>query len=469
MGAPLRCVVSLAVLGRLRVCLDHGIEVSSRCILEEAPGQGRGHAVHSSSGREGLCVGLHNRNGVAEVFDELVCVPRARQGQGQVDARGILARLQVPPVLLLQAVRNGVAVDARLLRAPEGDHANIGTPHKLELLNRLDPLRNFPRGADNLLGRLDVALLAEAAHCGPCSGHGTSCTRPRHRGSRVDPACPFGQVAVHVVPQLVVGEHHDGAPLGCKAVLVRVARNGRDPLDSKVELRDREAGLLHEGDEEPSKAAVDVKPDVPAHGELAHLLDGVDRAMRKLAGRADDRDGVAVDQARHVPEVHLHLRVGPGMLHEDVEVLPSLVERGVGRVADDDVGLGDALLGAAPVPVRLHRHEDALGPARGKRAAAAAAPVVQVDDHLHHLGVHLPQSGVDGGVQRVREAPLCVDLADEVVVLVPAVVDGPRDLAPDPVLGVQILPLAYDVGDLLLCQALDRQPRLGAGDLLGEL
>mmetsp|Transcript_49440 Transcript_49440/g.127588 ORF Transcript_49440/g.127588 Transcript_49440/m.127588 type:complete len:388 (-) Transcript_49440:228-1391(-) len=371
---------------------------------------------------------------------------------------------------LLHAVRDSVAVHLRGLCAGEGHDADVGPANQLQVLHLLDALGYPSRRADDLPRGLHVSALTKLAERRPCGRHGPARAGACHGGRGVDAAGPVGDVAVHVTPQLARGEEHDGGALGCEAVLVGVARDGRHARHAEVGLRRREAGLVHEGVQEPAKAAVHVQANLLPQRDLREVLYGVDRAVGVLAAGAHDRHGVAVDQARNMLQVHL-LRGGhgPRFLDEDAEVVPGLVERGVRGVADHYVGIRDALHRPAPVPVGLHGHDDALRAAGREAAAAVGAAFVHVDHHQHHLGVHLPQGRMDARMQRVREGPLGVDLPDEGVVVLAPVVDRTRDLAVGPVLRVQLLPLRDELQQLLLRHAFRRQPRAWAGELLLEL
>mmetsp|Transcript_145206 Transcript_145206/g.362193 ORF Transcript_145206/g.362193 Transcript_145206/m.362193 type:complete len:235 (+) Transcript_145206:954-1658(+) len=137
-------------------------------------------------------------------------------------------------------------------------------------------------------------------------------------------------------------------------------------------------------------------------------------------------------------------------------------------VADDNVGIRDAFLCTCPVAIGLDRHEDAFRPSCGECAAALWAAVVHVDDHLHHLGIHLAKRRVNPRVQGVGEAPLAKNLRDEVVMLFLAVVHGAGDLACLPMLRIKCFPFRHQLQNVLLWHALDRHCRAWLRELLGE-
>mmetsp|Transcript_5346 Transcript_5346/g.17692 ORF Transcript_5346/g.17692 Transcript_5346/m.17692 type:complete len:272 (+) Transcript_5346:988-1803(+) len=155
-------------------------------------------------------------------------------------------------------------------------------------------------------------------------------------------------------------------------------------------------------------------------------------------------DGLLREGAARVPDL-------------DSEVVARLVKGGVSRQRNHNVRLAHTASGATPVAVRLHRHEDRLGPSGRKGAARASRATVHAQHHRHHLCVHLAGRRVERGVQWVEEGKLAVHLAHKVHVLPLAVVDGARDGAVLPVLAVQLVPLLHQLQQLRLRRALGGQ------------
>mmetsp|Transcript_116459 Transcript_116459/g.276823 ORF Transcript_116459/g.276823 Transcript_116459/m.276823 type:complete len:260 (-) Transcript_116459:289-1068(-) len=259
-----------------------------------------------------------------------------------------------------------------------------------------------------------------------------------------------------MMTQLLVGEHHHGAPFRREAVLVGIAGDGRDPRHPEVEGRDVEARLLHERNQEATKTTINMKTNLLLQGDLAHFLDGIHSAVAVLAAGAHNGHGIGVHQLHHAFQVHPHVLVRRHLPDINLEVLSRLVEGSVRRGAHHDVGIRDAL-GGAPVAVRLHGHENALRAAGGEGPAGIRTAVVHVDNHLHHLGVHLAKRRMEIRMQRVAEGPLGKDLADEVVVLLTAVVDRTCCLALHPGLTVLLLPVVQEFQEVLLGHALAGQ------------
>mmetsp|Transcript_115624 Transcript_115624/g.332043 ORF Transcript_115624/g.332043 Transcript_115624/m.332043 type:complete len:247 (-) Transcript_115624:21-761(-) len=141
----------------------------------------------------------------------------------------------------------------------------------------------------------------------------------------------------------------------------------------------------------------------------------------------------------------------------------------MGRAADHDVGLCDAPLGSAPVPVRLHCHQDALCAACGEGSAAVGPAVVHIDDHAHDFRIHLPQCGEDAWVQRIGEGPLREDATHEVMVLLLPMVHRPGHLALGPLLCVQLRPSVHQRKELRLLHALRWESRPRFSQVFREL
>lgn len=80
---------------------------------------------------------------------------------------------------------------------------------------------------------------------------------------------------------------------------------------------------------------------MPAEGEFGEGGDVVDDAVGEVGGRADEEDGIAVDEARDAARVDLVGRGGAGDdVQFDFEVLGGFAEGCVGRLGDDPGGRG---------------------------------------------------------------------------------------------------------------------------------
>mmetsp|Transcript_23326 Transcript_23326/g.57898 ORF Transcript_23326/g.57898 Transcript_23326/m.57898 type:complete len:359 (-) Transcript_23326:372-1448(-) len=356
-------------------------------------------------------------------------------------SRRVLQRGQVPSAQVLHRVAERIDVDVRASRRAEGYDTHVRPADELDPVDLLDRLADRLCGADDLPRRLDIPAEPMRSERRPRRGDDAAWPAAEDGGRGVDAARPLGDESVHRVAQLRRREHHDRGSLWREAILVRVARDAGHAAHAEVAFaRQVEARLLHEGQQEAAEAAVDVQPAASRSGDAREAFDRIDCAVGELRRRADDGDGVRVDEPAHVVEVDLHGGVDARVAQLDAEVLRRLVEGGVCSDARHDVGRTDAALLAAVVAVRLHRHEDRLGAARRERADGVGASVVQVDHHLNDLRLHLPRRRVDRHVQRVGEGKHPVDLPDEVHVLLLPVVHGAGHHPVLPVLGIDLSP-----------------------------
>jgi hypothetical protein len=78
-------------------------------------------------------------------------------------------------------------------------------------------------------------------------------------------------------------------------------------------------------------------------------------------GRADHEHGVLVDEVGHGVGIGPPVVAHRHLVELEAEVERPLVERSVGRLGHDHLGLVDVALLAALLPCSLDRHEDALG------------------------------------------------------------------------------------------------------------
>ena len=74
-------------------------------------------------------------------------------------------------------------------------------------------------------------------------------------------------------------------------------------------------------------------------GNLGHLGDRVDRAMREGRRRADDDDGVGGDRLSDRVHIRAKVFIDGNVDGLDVEILAGLVEGGVGGHRHDHLGL----------------------------------------------------------------------------------------------------------------------------------
>ncbi len=141
-----------------------------------------------------------------------------------------------------------------------------------------------------------------------------------------------------------------------------------------------------------------------------------------------------VDRALRGVDVGAKIGEDRDLHHAHAEVVTCLVEADVRAHRQHELGRGDAAIARA-ITVGLDGHEDALGAARGDRAADAAfARVADIGaeharGHLHDLGFVLHEAGPDVRVQRVAVDVHGVDLREEAAVLGTAVINGARDLS----------------------------------------
>ena len=166
----------------------------------------------------------------------------------------------------------------------------------------------------------------------------------------------------------------------------------------------------------------------------AELGDRVDGAVAVVAGRADDGDGVVVDEGLDRGEVdHGGGRVDGGVTQLDAEEVAGLVERRVGGLGFDHVGASHPALLQRVLPIGQHGVTDAAGTPAGQHAhrftISDRLGVEQVEGHGDDLALepgraraHVALQGVDVGVQ-------AEGLVHEVVVVVVAAVHGAGALA----------------------------------------
>ena len=274
---------------------------------------------------------------------------------------------------------------------------------------------------------------------------------------------PPGQVGVRevlVLAQLLVAVQQDAGALEGVAVLVRVGGDRGHARDAEVPRRHLVAEALDPREQPAAEAAVDVQADAPRPRQLGELLDRVDEAVRVVAGAADQRDRLVVDEVGHGGDVG-EIAVGERRVpHLDVHPVRALVQRAVRGHRHDQVGPGHAA-GARLLAVRVQRGHQALRAAAGHDADAR--PVQEVGGHGDDLALELGRARVHVALQDVGVGELVEHLAEEVVVGVVAGVDAARHraLVAERVLGVG---QAGDLGqDGILVDGLRRHAPEGLG------
>lgn len=396
------------------------------------------------------------RHGLLEVRDKLVDhrhgEPRARQ----VHRRRVAGDRVEVPTALAHLVAHVVHVDRA--RAADRKRAHERVPQNGQLGDLVaDAALDRLGCADDLLARLRVSVLPHRHHHRPRRSDQRAGPRAGERRRGVHTADPRGVHVVLVAAQLLAVIHDDRRALRREAVLVRVARDRRDTLDTEVKRLRDEPGPLQERHEERAEAAVDVALDAVPLRQRTERHNVVNHPVGEVGRTAHQQHRVAVDRTAHRVDLHLARdTVDRHAAHLDAKVVARLVERDVRAHRHDHLGLGDAALGVRPVARRLARHQNRLGATRGGRARSARRRVVHVEHHRNHLGLHLAHPGEHVGVQRVRqqEAPQRID--DHAAQLVAAVVHGARAaaVAPVPLRVVSLLPEVLQHVQLLVNPAL---------------
>ena len=179
--------------------------------------------------------------------------------------------------------------------------------------------------------------------------------------------------------------------------------------------------------DEPAEAAVDMQVDTTLDRERRQLPDRVDQTVRVGAGRADEGNGVVVDQRTNRVHVGNELVGHGGLAQLDAEVVRTLVKRGVSGHRQHDVGVRDPSL-AAPLPVHEQRVHQALG-AAARHHPTRFRCVHEVGSHGDDLAFEPCRTGVHVALQDVGVAVVAEHLVQERVVLVIAGIDRAADLA----------------------------------------
>ncbi|KAI3476294.1 hypothetical protein L1887_62131 [Cichorium endivia] len=259
----------------------------------------------------------------------------------------------------------------------------------------------------NVAARLHVSRLAELHHGRPGTCNERARTRSRERRGGIHSAGPVGLNVVLEPAQLCAAVQDGGKPLGPKAVLVRVARDRGDAIQTEVERLRVKAGLVEEGHEEGAEAAIYVQQNVVTLGEFGEVGDVVDDTVGEVGCGTDEADGVAVDGARDTADVDLARDgVDGDVVHLDAKVGAGLVKGSVRRDADDEFGLGDALGCPGPLAHGETREEDGLGAARGVVLLAELGQLA-VDLEMLWTGYDLCLDLCDGRVEFALDLAAC--------------------------------------------------------------
>lgn len=135
----------------------------------------------------------------------------------------------------------------------------------------------------------------------------------------------------------------DGIALWRKSIFVRVHADTGNTGEAEIKttlflVRRWEASLLQEANNKRSQAAVNVKRNLVGGSKMRQRRNIVDNAMGEVWCRANEKNGVGVDQPAHGGDIDLVLRVWTSHGVEfDFEVSARLVECGMSGVRDDSV------------------------------------------------------------------------------------------------------------------------------------
>jgi hypothetical protein len=211
--------------------------------------------------------------------------------------------------------------------------------------------------------------------------------------------------------------------------------------------------VLDEGRDKPSEAHVDVDWHVPLQTVGADDVDWIAGAVRVVGVRSVDADGILVDVALHFADVHLVVLIEGHDSGLYVEVVACLESSDVARLADDEIGLENAVHSHLILPVGENGHQDGLGSSRLAGSAGLSLLVLEADGlgcHLDHFVLHLLDEGEHLDVQRVRVGEQFGQTHDEFAVILQGV-SRPRKLALQRLLfrGVSNHNVRHFVGDFI--------------------
>src|SRR6516225_9051694 len=455
---------SIARMCRSTSYLEGQVEVDAQHRVDQLLGQRRGHAVHRGHPRADTRVRADLLDRLPQVGEEPIGHTGLRVPQRDRDVyRGRpLQPVQAPAAAahVLQDLEHVQAILGAERDDPQrvAEHADARDPR--------DAVADFRAGLQNPAGRVEIPALADGDHRRPARGRQRTGPAPRERGGQVQATRPVGARVVLELPQVLSAVQDHRRALGGVAVLVRVGRHRGDARQPEVERRHRVAEPLGPGHDEPPEAGIDVAAGAALGGQRGDLRYRVDHTVRERRRRRHHDCGPLRDGLGHGRQVGLEALVHRHPDQRHIEEPGGLVERRVRGHRRDDLRRGDATTGPGEVPVRLHRQQDALGPAGGDRAGNGGAAVrvlrpEHVRGHGDDLRLELRGTGPQVGVQRVALRLGRVHAVQECHVLGVAVVDGAGGVpvAPPRLLGRG---QAFDQpGHLGTRHALFRKPRIG--------
>ena len=120
-----------------------------------------------------------------------------------------------------------------------------------------------------------------------------------------------------------------------------------------------------------------------------------------LRRRPDDECGVRTDQRSHRLDVGGPVGAHRRLAHGQAEVVRRLVERGVGRLGQHDLRLGDPTLLRGPLTGGEHGAEDRLGAAAREEPGHVGVTVQEARRPADRVGLDLPQRRERLRVERV--------------------------------------------------------------------
>ncbi len=173
------------------------------------------------------------------------------------------------------------------------------------------------------------------------------------------------------------------------------------PVHPEVPRLHLTAEHLDERQHEPAHTGVDVAvgPDRRRQGGDGGNV--VLHTLRVLRCRPDHQHGVRAAHGCH--RVDVGRPIGPHRCLADgeAEVVGRLVERGVRRLGEHDLGFGDAPLDPATLPRGEHATQDRLGATAREEAGDLGIAMEQTGRPPDHVGLDLAQRRERLGVQRV--------------------------------------------------------------------
>ena len=208
-----------------------------------------------------------------------------------------------------------------------------------------------------------------------------------------------------------------------------VGRHRRHTRDREVEGFDRPPELAAEGEDEASKAAVDVQPDAMREGDLSQGADRIDGAVAVVAGGADDGHGLIVDGIGDLGWVDQRGgRVNRDPTKLDAEEVARLVEGRVRGLGLNDVRPLDATGCSTVFAIRQHGVADRAAAPCGEQAAGIAIGDLVGTEHAQGHGddlcLHLGGAWAHVSLQDIDVREETEGLRHELIVVMVAAVHG---------------------------------------------